>query len=152
MDYILLLMLFILLPTMVIKLDWPEESPGNPHSLYFADPKEIGTQAEHGHAACGDHAKVQGGVEAARSQQAVSQAVYAVSEGVRVGQRGDKGGEAVHGIEGAGEKEEWVEDEVQDKSKAISVFQEGGHGQSQTDKCRCDENDEDEGEEKSCRA
>jgi len=102
MDYILLSMLSILLLTMVIKLDWPEESPGNPPSLYFADPKEIGTQAEHGHAACGDHAKVQGWVEAARSQQVISQAIDAVGEGVRVGQRGDKGGEAVHWIKGAG--------------------------------------------------
>ena len=79
-------------------------------------------QAEHGCAAYDHHSQIQSWVEAACAQQTVAQAVYAVGEWVQVGELGDIWWESIDWIKGAGEEEKWVEDEAQDKTKAISVF------------------------------
>ena len=79
-------------------------------------------QAEHGCAAYDHYPQIQGWVEAACAQQTVAQAVYAVGEGIKVRELRDIWWESIDWIKGAGEEEKWVEDEAQDKTKAISVF------------------------------
>jgi len=91
-------------------------------SLPFTDLKEVGPQAEHGCAAYDHYSQIQGWVEAAYAQQAVAQAIYAVGEGIKVRELRDIWWESIDWIDGAGEEEEWIEDEIQNDAEAKGIL------------------------------
>jgi len=97
-------------------------------SLDLAHLEEVGSQSQHGNAGQKEDAKVGQGRKSASADEAVSEAVDAVGEGIEVCDEPDPRGELLDGKYCPREEEKGEDDEVHDQAEAGHVLHPGGKG------------------------